>query len=325
MGHDNDTVVKELYKRYYQSDSTPESVISSHWKFYHNKIKVEFNGNEIKSLSGFGFGDMQDKSFISRIFSWITIASYLYRCPNRKELLWLMRIAIPLVKKMGLLFSYDCFRQLCFLNLIMNRGETKKERLNIINIGDGYGFLSALIKELFPNSLICLVDLGKTLSFQAHYCKKAHPECSHRLVLDSSEAINQLDLGFLYCPAEYLEKLGELSFDLAINIASMQEMNQTSINTYFDFLRHHMPSDNLFYCCNREEKELPGGEISKFFSYPWWKEDIHIVDEYCPWHLYFFSFSRAKNGPQLFKIRIPFINYFDGPHRHRLTILQTNG
>lgn len=183
--------------------------------------------------------------------------------------------------------------------------------------------MSALIKELFPNSLICLVDLGKILLFQAHYCEKAHPECLHRLVLDSSDTINQSDLDFLYCPAEYLEKLDELSFDIAINIASMQEMNQTSINTYFDFLRHHMSSNNLFYCCNREEKEMPGGEISKFLSYPWRKEDFHLVDEYCPWHLYVFSFGRAKNGPQLFKIRIPFINYFDGPIMHRLTVLFT--
>ena len=193
----------------------------------------------------------------------------------------------------------------------------------MIIIGDGYGFLSALIKEIFPNSLICLVDLGKILLFQAYYCEKAYPHSLHRLVSESSGTISQPDLGFLYCPAEFLEKLDKYSFDVAINIASMQEMNQSSINTYFDFLRRYMPPDNLFYCCNRKEKEMPGGEISKFFSYPWCNEDIHLVDEFCPWHNYFLSFSRAKNGPELFKIRIPFINYFDGPHMHRLTVLQT--
>jgi hypothetical protein len=234
-----------------------------------------------------------------------------------------MKVAHSLARRIGLAFSYDCFRQVCSLDLIMSQ-RPNKERLSIINIGDGYGFLSALIKDLFPNSLICLVDIGKTLLFQAYYCQKAHPECSHRLILDSSETTNQSDPGFLYCPAEYLERLGGLSFEIAINIASMQEMNQTSINTYFDFLRYHMPPNNLFYCCNREEKDMPGGEISRFFSYPWRKEDIHLVDEYCPWHLYFFSFRRAKNGPLLFNTRVPFINYFDGLHRHRLTVLQNN-
>ena len=68
---------------------------------------------------------------------------------------------------------------------------------------------------------------------------------------------------------------------------------------------------------------MPGGEVSRFYDYPWENEDIHKVDEYCPWHKYFLSLGRAKNGPQLFKMRIPFINYFDGSHRHRLTMLDT--
>lgn len=324
MENRRNLVVKNLYEKYYLKNETPKTIASSHWKFYQEQIKVECHGDEIISLSGFGFGDMQNSSRISKIFSWITIASYMCQFINRNELLALMKKAVALAKKMGLVFSYDCFRQVCSLSLIMKNGKIREGKLHIINIGDGYGFLSALMKELFPNSLICLVDLGKTLLFQAHYCEKAHPECSHRLVLNLSERINGSDLGFLYCPAEYLEKLNELSFDIAINIASMQEMNEISIATYFNFLRNHMPSNNLFYCCNREEKEMPGGEISNFSSYPWEKGDVHLVDEYCPWHLYFLSCDRGKNGPQLFKIRIPFINYFDGPHRHRLTILQTN-
>jgi hypothetical protein len=86
----------------------------------------------------------------------------------------LMKVTHSLARRTGFAFSYDCFRQVCSLNLIMNQ-RTNKERLSIINIGDGYGLLSALIKESFPNSLICLVDFGKTLLFQAYYCEKAHP------------------------------------------------------------------------------------------------------------------------------------------------------
>lgn len=325
MENHKNLVVNDLYKKYYLKNETPETLVSSHWEWCQGKFKVEFNGNEMQSLSGFGFGEMQDRSLITKIFSWMTIASYMRQFIYRDELLVLMKKGVALAKRMGLVFSYDCFRQVCSLNLIMEKVVMKKERLTVINIGDGYGFLSALIKELFPNSLICLVDIGKTLLFQAYYCRKAHPDCPHRLVSDLNGTVHPPDSGFLYCPAEYLEELDKISFDVAINIASMQEMNQTSINRYFDFLRHHMAPSNLFYCCNREEKRMPGGEISRFLSYPWMNMDIHQLDEPCPWHHYFFSSSRAFHGPRFLGIRLPFINYFDGLHRHRLTILKTYG
>lgn len=321
-------IINELYNRYFIENNQPENLVTSHWKYYHNKIEIEFADNRVKKIKGYGFGDLDERFFISRVFSWITIGSYLFQIKNKRELIRLIRIAIPIAKKMGLLFSYDCFRYVCSLNLIMSNMRVKdKKRINIINIGDGYGFLSALIKEVFPDSLICMVDLGKTLLFQAYYCGKSHPDHSHFLITDiTKDMIKEADIDkcdFLYCPAEYIESLKGISFDIAINIASMQEMNENSIKAYFEFLRVHMTSDNLFYCCNREVKEMQGGEISRFYAYPWLQEDVHLIDDYCPWYKYFLSVQKAKNGPSFFKLRIPFINYFDGDILHRLTILHT--
>lgn len=328
MRNNKESIISELYRRYYIENSQPEDLISSHWKAFHKKIQIEFEGNRIKTLKGYGFGDLEDRFFIHQVLSWIAIVSYLVRLENRSELIRLIQIAIPIARRMGLLFSYDCFRYVCSLNMIMNRMRMKdRKRINIINIGDGYGFLSALIKEVFPDSLICLVDLGKTLLFQAYYCSKSHPDRSHFLITDfNKNEIKETDIAnidFLYCPAEFLEKLGGISFNIAINIASMQEMNENSIKAYFEFFRRHMSSDNLFYCCNREVKEMQGGEISRFYSYPWFQEDAHLIDEYCPWYRYFLSVQKAKNGPSFLKLRIPFINYFDGDILHRLTILHT--
>ena len=128
MKNNKNLVVEELYKKYYVKHNTPESVISSHWKLYQEKTKVEFNGNEIKSLSGFGFGYLQNKSFLSQTFSWLTIVSYICQFSNRKELLRLMKIAVLLARRMGFPFSYDCFRQVCSLNLIMNKMKNERER-----------------------------------------------------------------------------------------------------------------------------------------------------------------------------------------------------
>jgi hypothetical protein len=316
------SIVLEIYRRYYLSNNTPENLVSSHWKIFHKMINppASFDG-EVEALLGVGFGDIQNKSRIQQLFDWMTIASYLLWLKNRLELIKLLRIAIPLAHRMGFRFSYDCFRQVCSLYLIMTKIK-KKKGVKIINIGDGYGFLSALIKEVLPDSLICMVDLGKTLLFQAYYCEKAHPGCPHKIVLDS--LLNGQEAGFCYCPAEFLSSLNGMTFDIAINIASMQEMNTTSVNQYFDFMRKHLSSENLFYCCNREEKVMPGGEISSFYLYPWIEGDTHLIDEYCLWHRYFFGLGTTKNGPKIFNWRIPFVNYFDGLHRHRLTVLCTS-
>jgi hypothetical protein len=318
---DKNQIVNELYKKYYLTDETPENLVSSHWKHYHKMIKLDFSDEDkIKPLIGVGFGDLQDKSKAHNLIKWLTILSYLVRLPDKINLLRLIRTAIPLAKRMGFIFSYDCFRQVCVLNLIIKEMKDigiKGKRLNVINIGDGYGFLSVLIKEVIPNSSICLVDLGKTLLFQAYYCNKVHPKCSHALVL--GDELDQTNCDFIYCPAEHIEELSARSFDIAINIASMQEMNQNTIKTYFDFLRRRMSPENLFYCCNRERKEMPGGEVSDFFQYPWHKKDLYKIDAPCPWHRYFFA---IKSGS--FKVPLPAIKYFDGVHRHRLTVLYTH-
>jgi len=198
-----------------------------------------------------------------------------------------------------------------------------QDKIRVINIGDGDGFLSALIKEAFPRASICLVDLGKTLLFQAHYCIRLHPNASHVLVSESDKGADYSGADFLYCPAEHLDKIDNLNFDLGINISSMQEMNKDSIETYFEFIRRHMNRNNLFYCCNREEKKLIGGEVVNFHSYPWSEQDVYLIDDYCPWYRYFISACKAQNGPRIFNIRIPFIHYFDGAIRHRLSILKT--
>lgn len=314
-------IIEYLYTHYCLKDDTPEQFVSSHWKYYQGQVKVQMEGGNVESLAGTAFGDLQNKSIVKRVFSWLTIGSYLLKLPNRKETVRLIRPSTSLTDRMGLTFSYDCFRQICSLVLI-RRFLKDKRRLNVIIIGDGYGFLASLIKQIYPHSVILLVDLGKILLFQAYYCGRAHPNCSHYLVNTRQETNqNELNYDFIYCPAENLKMINNLSFDLAINIASMQEMNRETIEFYFSYLRQHLVAKNLFYCCNREKKIMPGGEVSEFSKYPWSESDIHVVDDYCPWYTYYLSYGTAKNGPKLLNYRIPFINYFDGPIRHRLTTL----
>ena len=317
-------IINYLYKEYYLKDKTPHELVSSYWKYYQDQVKIEMEDGNIRPLKEAMLGDLINKSVVSQVFEWLTVGSYLIQLRNRKEITRLIKPSLSLTKRMGLAFNYACFRQICSLALIRDTMRVEG-KLKAIIIGDGYGFLASLIKERYPNSLILLVDLGKILLFQAYYCGKAHPTRSHYLLTNSQELNqNKLQHDFIYCPAEHLKMVDSLSFDLAINIASMQEMNQETIEQYFSYLRGHLRQDNLFYCCNREEKIMPGGEVSQFSRYPWSNKDVHLVDEYCPWYTHFLALTKSERGPTVFGIRIPFVNYFDGQIRHRLTVLDVN-
>ena len=319
----NPDLIKTLHHLYYVVDASPKKHISSHWKKYSQNFKFQLGGDGLPSeVSGYGFGDCEVRKHPYQFLSSLSILCYLAMFSNRLDLIRIMRMARPVCRRMGLTFGQDAFRQVCSLALIERHllPIQRENPLRAIIIGDGYGVLASLLKEIFPKSTIVLVDFGKVLLFQAYYCQKAHPDKCHQAVMhDGKDIVVRSD--FVYCPAEFLSEVSQLSYDLAVNIASMQEMTTESIISYFGFLRQHMEADGLFYCCNRERKILVGGEIQEFRRYPWHPKDVHLVDERCTWHNYYVSFATKVNGPRVLGVRVPFVNYYDGPTWHRLTRL----
>ncbi|MDA0328588.1 MAG: hypothetical protein O2958_06230 [Gemmatimonadetes bacterium] len=98
----------------------------------------------------------------------------------------------------------------------------------------------------------------------------------------------------------------ELPLDYVINIASMQEMDPPVIAEYFGDLRRVAARRPLhFYCCNREEKVLPDGTVTRFLDYPWVPEDRILHEGLPPWHQRYYSFYP------------PFYRPYDGRHMHR--------
>jgi hypothetical protein len=112
--------------------------------------------------------------------------------------------------------------------------------------------------------------------------------------------------------AKHHSLLRDCPIDLAININSMQEMNNTDIDSYFDHLRTITNDRELFfYCCNRVEKILPDDTLTKFFEYPWHDKDQIYVDELCPW------------GQVCYSYKPPFYHKLKGPIWHRLVKLSS--
>lgn len=316
-------ILSTLYEGYYKEDHTPQELVSSHWKAMHAKTQVRSEEGGIKTIFSEGFGDLQIKSFPYKIFSRFNI--YLYFCvlKNKRSILHVYRIAKGVCRRLGVSMTINCFHQVCAAALLM-RTVSRKDDFYILNIGDGYGFLSILLKEIFPKAKIVLVDLGKTLLFQVEFCNRAHPSKMHAALFSEKNSEDMDNADFIYCPAENLSLLDSLKFDLVINSDSMAEMNCATIRHYFDFIRRHTKEENNFYCCNRIEKKLIGGEITRIDEYPWKKEDRHLIDEICPWKKFFVYHRKiSERGFMIGKWRVPFISYMDGDIKHRLTVLKT--
>jgi len=270
-------VVEELYQRYYVEDATPDWQVSSHWREQHSRTFVIGERGEYQT-HGEGFGDVTDLSFASRSASFLTIKSYLQRLGDAAQI----RDMIPMIRsvahQMGLDYSYDVFRQGCAYTLIEQYLPTCGRALRCVEIGGGYGLLSGIVKRRNPSARMVMIDLGKTLFFQARHLAMAFPDAKMGLVTDGLDCA---DVDFLFCPAEHASEL-EGPFDLFVNIASMQEMSPEVIGHYFRFIRLTASVDNLFYCCNRVHKTLSGGRrttcsatFGTKMTDTWWTKAVH--------------------------------------------------
>jgi SAM-dependent methyltransferase len=320
----NRELVKRLYQRYYiegiGSAGQGSQLLSSHWKDRSSKFDVLMEDDAALSLISVGMGLTMSTSPLQNFLGYVCALSYLAKLPQRMAIASLIPRSYRVVNAMGGTFSFNCFKDVCALEMILRHINLTGagDRLNFLMIGDGYGFFSSLIKAIFPNSTLALVDIGKTLLFQAVYCQRVHPRHVHRGVWE--EAVGTDDVDFVYCPTEELDKVA-MTFDVVTNVGSMQEMNYATIERYFSFLRRRCKPGNLFYCCNRELKRLIGGEVIEFKKYPWWPADRHLVDEVCPWYQYQLLTRRSA---KLLGLPIPRVKYYQ-PILHRLTVLATEG
>lgn len=317
----SNNLIQPLFERYYRAGVQSQDM-SSHWQEYSSRFKVQIDADGcLTTLEGAGFGEMQQRSVLRRLVQELSIVSHLAHLPQRRRLMSLRPLLDRTCRAMGLAVSLDGFRQLCTLDLLMQpvAATTLHRPLRVLIIGDGFGVLSCLVKSEFPDASIVLVDLGQTLLFQASYCPKAHPDRRH--VLAGTPGADEAD--FVYCPSDTLDAIDHRRFDIAINVASMQEMDPSTVAAYFVFLRAHLEAANLFYCCNRQSKTLPDGQVSAIDAYPWSPQDRVLESGLCPWHQYFLTAGVAAHGPRMLGLPVPGISCYDGPHDHRLVQLHT--
>lgn len=297
-------ILDRLYCDHHQESrhSLTGEVTSSHWKKYAALTTVVREKDGSYNLSGSGFGNFVPgnslralKHFLPNARSRLLINEF--NVNNR-----IRSAGFNVARKSGREIDFDCVKQILTVDLLQKHG-VFNELKTVVVIGDGYGYMTALLRTILPEALIICVNLGRVLFFDVFYAEKNFPyeECS----LNSIENDHRL----IFWEAENCEALKSLSVDLFINIASMQEMDMAVIGNYFKLMRADTGGCGYFYCCNRVRKTLPDGTVISFDEYPWNRNDKIIFDELCPWYQRF---------PILFP---PFWEFFDGSLKHKLVKL----
>jgi len=308
-------ITKYLYDAYYMNHDNYSDVTSSHWREIGGH-KVQWNGHSL-DLKGNGFGNRIGNDWLRSCYSFPERMMLRKVLSNYPELRWISKVAKGVAKKQGTIFSYDCLRQALSLAFIERSLGDKKHILKskgarVCIIGDGYGYLACLFKIVFPNIQVVEVNLGRTLLFDATYIQKVFPDESVALLNERSDckSIDDIEASFVLLEAENYNLIEHLPVDLFVNIASMQEMDLSVVQNYFQYMRKSKRDNKYFYCCNRLEKNLPDGEIIQFSKYGWRLQDEIIIDELCPWY-------------QKFPVPYPpFWKSFDGPIQHRFVLMQ---
>ena len=287
-----------------------DAAASSHWQKYHSEFRYKdgvFHGLQ-------GFGGNSSNPFAAPIH-WALQHRYRKIGVQFSRFTNFKAQASQVAKAQGRILDQDLLRQALTLGFLDDHLRFPSPPIVAV-IGDGFAAMTSLLLQTGWARHVVLVNLTKTLLVDLCYGAKTSGFDMIRLCMDPNDLrdLRPEDFpagGVTAIEASQSELLALAPFDLAINIASMQEMNPEIIADYFSHMRAALPrtTPRYFYCCNREEKILPDGTRVRFADYPWRDDDEILIDELCPWHQFFYT------------KRPPFFRSYDGPTNHRLVSL----
>ncbi|MGK5091528.1 putative sugar O-methyltransferase [Deltaproteobacteria bacterium TL4] len=289
-----------------------ERSISSHW-IEHLKDFNYVNGEfSVKGLEGRGGGR---KSKLNRSVEYIFQTPFRRQGKQFSEFKKILQCANKVHKERDTTLQQGSLRQVLSLAFIQKFIDLNQLAEPIVVIGDGFGVMSSLLLYYLSDSKakVVAVNLTQNLLIDAVFIKKSVPSANICLVKNSEtyhEALKDSGVNVICIQADNAHLISSAAIGLAINIASMQEMNPSIVAEYFDFMRISSNQKTYFYCANRIEKTLPDGTIVNFFNFPWHSDDQLIVDELSPWHQYYYNYKRP-----------PFYFPYEGPHQHRLALM----
>ncbi len=154
----------------------------------------------------------------------------------------------------------------------------------VMEIGAGYGSLARIIKLQHSDVRYVILDVPETLLLSAVFLNLSFPKATIRLVTTTEEykTASVEDPDFLLVPAQLCNELEGSQFDLLINTGSLQEMPESTVDTYFDLLENKLDiryfySFNYFLNSRRSLTEWAQADTKQEASNicpkldPWWR------------------------------------------------------
>lgn len=277
---------------------------SSHWKFHTREASISKNFR-ITGINGFS---NRGKKFpgstklhlrnLKRLYPWA-----IHEIDSKS-----FKDAIEICHSQSREIDSCVARHVFTLNLLENFREVSHQ--NVCVIGDGQAnFVSLALSRNFCKKLIS-INLTEVLLSDLDLLENLHSIAPEEISFATSAPevsafLENPTQKLLLVSAQNASIVSSLGIDLFVNIASFQEMTPAHVEEYFEIIRSNRA---FLYCCNRIEKKLYGGELNRFFDFPWNGSQIYL-DELCRWHQHSYSLRSL----QLYK-RFE----FDGGIWHRL-------
>ena len=261
---------------------------SSHWlnELKTFKLEDDFSLNH----NNFGFGNLEKNTIIRKIyhqfFQRIIFSKNIF---HSKKYIQFQKI----FELQNRVLDFDIMRHVhtfIYLEELLFRNENINK---ICIIGDGRtNFLSPSYHLNYFDKIIS-VNLTETLIVDLLLLEKDDSIRKDEVkVVNTKEEINEslLDknIKIILVSSQFNRILLDEDIDFFVNICSFQEMTLEVINDYFEIIKSNK---SFLYCCNREKKELVGGEIIEFGKYPWGDVDVLFFEE-CPWHKKWYTHTK---------------------------------
>ena len=177
--------------------------------------------------------------------------------------------------------SYECLIGLDRCQVLSELREVDR-RVRVVEIGAGWGGLAYQFKTLFPNTTYVIVDLPPTLLFSMVYLKAMFPDSTAAIYGETST--EALFTGpdapdFVFVPAF---AAGDIRFpkpDLALNIASFQEMTNAQVTGYVNILAD--AGCERIYSLNRDRSPYNGqlSTVTELLATRYGVEAVEVLPE----------------------------------------------
>ncbi len=286
--------IREVIKQFYLNSDEETGATSSHWLHFREFQKMSYQNESHLRVSGFGFGDYENRIEISLTRRLVNIPTKFASWLSFKFLPTDIQAAIiSIARKTDRILNQDMIRLGKSLKSITGEITDLEGIRKVAIIGDGYGTFGSILMSIFPQITVVQVNLGRALLFDMLFSGKALPEKKHVFI----EGLHAIEIGSCnYLPAESI-KPENAEIDLFICIASLQEMNNQTISAYFNLMRVQSGA-SLTYFANRILKILPAGEVSNVQNYGWLDSDLILFQR----NPYWLNWGVRRRPPFVFRM-----------------------